>query len=244
MELYELNLRSAAEGVRTKKFSALELFDSCLARAAACEPNLSALITTTVEAGREMARRADERLAKGEEPGPLVGVPVVLKDNLCTKGVRTTAGSAILGDWKPPYDATVWELLRDAGAVLLGKSNMDEFAMGNTCGSSAFGPTRNPWDATRVPGGSSGGSAAAVSAGYAPFSLGSDTGGSIRQPASYCGVYGLKPTYGLVSRYGVISYGSSLDQVGPFARTVGDLHAIMGVLARHDPRDSSSVRGW
>ena len=126
-----------------------------------------------------------------KETGPLVEVPVVLKDNLCTKGVRTTAGSAILGDWKPPYDATVWELLRDAGAVLLGKSNMDEFAMGNTCGSSAFGPTRNPWDATRVPGGSSGGSAAAVSAGYAPFSLGSDTGGSIRQPASYCGVYGL-----------------------------------------------------
>ena len=243
MELYELNLRSAAEGVRTKKFSALELFDSCLARAVACEPNLSALITTTVEAGREMARRADERLAKGEEPGPLFGVPVVLKDNLCTRGVRTTAGSAILGDWNPPYDATVWELLRDAGAVLLGKANLDEFAMGNTCGSSAFGPTRNPWDATRVPGGSSGGSAAAVSAGYAPFSLGSDTGGSIRQPASYCGVYGLKPTYGLVSRYGVISYGSSLDQVGPFARTVGDLHAVMGVLARHDPRDSSSVRG-
>lgn len=243
MELYELDLRSAAEGVRAKKFSALELFDACLARAVACEANVSALVTTTIEAGREMARRTDERLAKGKEPGPLGGVPVVLKDNLCTKGVRTTAGSAILGNWNPPYDATVWELLRDAGAVLLGKANMDEFAMGNTCGSSAFGPTRNPWDVTRIPGGSSGGSAAAVAAGYAPFALGSDTGGSIRQPASYCGIYGLKPTYGLVSRYGVIAYGSSLDQVGPFARTVGDLQAVMDVLARHDPRDSSSVRG-
>ena len=243
MELYELNLRSAAEGVRSKKFSARELFDACLARVVACETNVSALITTTVEAGREMARRADERLAKGEEPGPLVGVPVVLKDNLCTKGVRTTAGSAILGDWKPPYDATVWALLKDAGAVLLGKANMDEFAMGNTCGSSAFGPTRNPWDTARVPGGRSGGSAAAVAAGYAPFALGSDTGGSIRQPASFCGVYGLKPTYGLVSRYGVVAYGSSLDQAGPFARTVEDLQAVMSVLARHDPRDSSSVRG-
>ena len=144
MELYELDLRSAAEGIRAKKFSALELYDACLARAVACEANVSALITTTVEAGREMARRVDERLAKGEEPGALAGVSVVLKDNLCTKGVRTTAGSAILGDWNPPYDATVWSLLRDAGAVLLGKANMDEFAMGNTCGNSAFGPTRNP----------------------------------------------------------------------------------------------------
>lgn len=243
MELYELNLLAAAEGVRTKKFSALELFDACLARAVACETRISALITTTVDSGREMARRMDERLAQGEDLGPLGGVPVVLKDNLCTKGIRTTAGSAILDNWNPPYDATVWSLLRDAGAVLLGKANMDEFAMGNTCGNSAFGPTRNPWDVTRVPGGSSGGSAAAVSAGYVPFSLGSDTGGSVRQPASYCGVYGLKPTYGLVSRYGVIAYGSSLDQVGPFARTIEDLQAVMGVLARHDPKDATSVRG-
>lgn len=243
MELYDLSLHSAAEGIRTKKFSALELFESCLARAVACDKNVCALITTTAEAGREMARGVDVQVARGEDLAPLAGVPVVLKDNICTKGVRTTAGSAILGNWHPPYDATVWALLREAGAVLLGKSNMDEFGMGNTCGNSAFGPTRNPWNITRVSGGSSGGSAAAVAAGYSPFAIGTDTGGSIRQPASFCGIYGLKPTYGMVSRYGVVAYGSSLDQVGPFARTVEDLCCVMSVLARHDPRDSSSVRG-
>ena len=243
MELFESGLCAAAEGIRTKKFSALELFDACLARASACEPRLSALITTTVELGRQQAQDVDARIARGEDVGPLAGVPVVLKDNLCTKGVRTTAASAILGDWHPPYDATVWSLLRNAGAVLLGKANMDEFAMGNTCDNVTFGATKNPHDTTRVPGGSSGGSAAAVGAGYAPFALGSDTGGSIRQPAAYCGIYGLKPTYGMVSRYGVVSYGSSLDQVGPFARTVEDLQLVMSVLARYDPMDSSSFSG-
>lgn len=242
MELWRSDLRSAVEAVRTKRASALELFDACLARATACESKLGALITTTVEQGRSQARQIDEALTRGDEVGPLAGAPVILKDNLCTKGVRTTAGSAILGDWTPPYDATPWALLRKAGAVLLGKANMDEFAMGNTSSSSAFGPTKNPHDTERVPGGSSGGSAAAVAAGYAPFALGSDTGGSVRQPAAYCGVCGLKPTYGMVSRYGVISYGSSLDQVGPFARSMADLHLVLSVLAHHDPMDSSSFR--
>jgi len=163
-----------------------------------------------------------------------------LKDNICTRGVRTTAGSRVLGNWSPPYDATAWALLADQGAVLLGKSNMDELGTGTT-GKSAFGQTVNPWDTSRVPGGSSGGSAAAASAGYVPFSLGSDTGGSIRLPASYCGLYGLKPTYGLVSRYGLISYASSLDNIGPFTRDMEDMALVMRVLARHDSKDSTSV---
>ena len=241
MELYKLSVREIAEGVRGKKFSALEIFDECFNRAFVHESKLSALITLTADTGRDHARQIDETLAKGGSVGPLAGVPVILKDNICTHGIRTTAGSRILGKWAPPYSATVWELLSSAGAVLLGKSNMDEFAMGNTCGTSAFGPTANPWDLSRVPGGSSGGSAASVAAGYVPFALGSDTGGSIRQPASYCGIYGLKPTYGLVSRYGLIAYGSSLDQIGPFARSIEDMDLIMRVLARHDPKDSTSV---
>ncbi|MBQ9565129.1 MAG: Asp-tRNA(Asn)/Glu-tRNA(Gln) amidotransferase subunit GatA [Synergistaceae bacterium] len=242
MNLYELNLREAAEGIRAKKFSAVELFDACAARAQSCESQVAALITETAELGREQARAVDERIAKGEDIGPLAGVPVILKDNLCTCGVRTTAASKILGGWKPPYDATVWAFLKKAGAVLLGKANMDEFAMGGSCEKSAFGPTHNPHDLSRVPGGSSGGSAAATAAAYSPFALGSDTGGSIRQPAAYCGVYGFKPTYGMVSRYGLISYGSSLDQIGPFARTVEDLHLVMSILSQYDPMDSSCFR--
>ena len=232
MELYELDLYEASKGIREKKFSSAELFESCKKRIDSCEDNIHAFIT-----------RTDDKAPVTENPdGIFAGVPTVLKDNLCTKGIRTTAASKILGNWKPPYDATAWKYLREAGAVLMGKVNMDEFAMGNTCGNSAFGPTHNPNDISRVPGGSSGGSAAAVSAGYVPFALGSDTGGSIRQPASFCGVYGFKPTYGMVSRYGLISYGSSLDQIGPFARTIRDLQLVMSVLAHYDPMDSSCFR--
>ena len=232
MELYELNLHEAISGLRDKKFSASELFSSCKARIDKLEPNIHAFITRT----------DDNPQPCENSSGLLAEIPTVLKDNLCTTGIRTTAASKILGNWRPPYDATAWKYLREAGAVLMGKVNMDEFAMGNTCGNSAFGPTHNPNDISRVPGGSSGGSAAAVSAGYVPFSLGSDTGGSIRQPASFCGVYGLKPTYGMVSRYGLISYGSSLDQIGPFARTIEDLQLVMSVLAQYDPMDSSCFR--
>ncbi|MBQ3402191.1 MAG: Asp-tRNA(Asn)/Glu-tRNA(Gln) amidotransferase subunit GatA [Synergistaceae bacterium] len=232
MELYELNLWMLIEGLKAGKFTPSEIFTSCKKRIDQCEENIHAFIT-----------RTDDNPQPGSNPdGIFSGIPTVLKDNLCTTGIRTTAASKILGNWKPPYDATAWKYLKDAGAVLMGKVNMDEFAMGNTCGNSAFGPTHNPNDISRVPGGSSGGSAAAVSAGYVPFSLGSDTGGSIRQPASFCGVYGLKPTYGMVSRYGLISYGSSLDQIGPFARTIRDLQLVMSVIARHDPMDSSCFR--
>jgi aspartyl-tRNA(Asn)/glutamyl-tRNA(Gln) amidotransferase subunit A len=165
MRLYELGVREIAEGVRKKNFSALEVFDECLGRAMVCENTVSALITMTADSGREQAGKIDERIARGEAPGPLGGVPVILKDNMCTRGIRTTAGSRVLGRWEPPYSATAWDLLSDGGAVLLGKANMDEFAMGNTTGTSAFGPTANPWDTSRVPGGSSGGSAASVAAG-------------------------------------------------------------------------------
>ena len=234
MELYELNLYDVIEGLKAKKFSSSELFESCKKRIDSCEDKIHALITRTDDFAKS---QLDKNPA-----GIFAGVPTILKDNMCTTGIKTTAASKILGDWRPPYDASAWKYLREAGAVLMGKANMDEFAMGNTCGNSAYGATHNPNDLSRVPGGSSGGSAAVVSAGYVPFSLGSDTGGSIRQPASYCGVYGLKPTYGMVSRYGLISYGSSLDQIGPFARTVRDLQLVMSVIANYDPMDSSCFR--
>ena len=229
--------RDIASGTTT----AVEVLDQHLARINEREHDIHAFNLVTTEQARATAQQVDADIKAVKKLGPLAGVPIALKDNMCTRGIETTCSSKILEGWKPPYDATVVTRLQQAGAVMVGKTNLDEFAMGSSTENSAFGPTKNPLDTSRVPGGSSGGSAAAVAAGFAAASLGSDTGGSIRQPASLCGLVGVKPTYGLVSRQGIVAFASSLDQVGPFTHTVADAALMMEVIGGHDPLDSTSL---
>ncbi|HWE27034.1 MAG TPA: Asp-tRNA(Asn)/Glu-tRNA(Gln) amidotransferase subunit GatA, partial [Polyangia bacterium] len=238
MSITDGTLDDVARAIRERKLSAVEVTDAYLQRIAADELGCFYRVDPTA---RDQARAVDDKLARGEDPGVLAGVPVALKDLFVTEGLETTAGSKILEGWVPPYDGTPSKKLKAAGAVIVGKLSMDEFAMGSSNENSAYGPVRNPWDRTRVPGGSSGGSAAAVAAGLVAGALGTDTGGSIRQPAALTGTTGLKPTYGRVSRYGVVAFASSLDQVGPFGRSALDCAYLLEAVAGHDPRDSTSL---
>jgi aspartyl-tRNA(Asn)/glutamyl-tRNA(Gln) amidotransferase subunit A len=235
------SIRELHQQLVKKERSATEITTEALERIEALEPKLHSFLYVTAEQALETAKKVDAKIAAGEEIGLLEGIPVGIKDNMCTQEIRTTCASRILENFIPPYESTVTQKLKDAGAVMVGKTNLDEFAMGSSTENSGYQVTANPWDLTRVPGGSSGGSAAAVAAEECVVALGSDTGGSIRQPASLCGVIGLKPTYGLVSRFGLVAYASSLDQIGPFGRTVEDAAILLGAIAGYDPKDSTSL---
>ncbi|MDJ0772017.1 MAG: Asp-tRNA(Asn)/Glu-tRNA(Gln) amidotransferase subunit GatA [Mastigocoleus sp. MO_167.B18] len=237
-----VSIRKLHEQLVKKQRSAVEITQETLDRIQAVEPNVNSFLHITADKALKQAQQVDAKIAAGEEIGMLAGIPIAIKDNMCTKGITTTCGSKILENFVPPYESTVTQKLADAGAVLVGKTNLDEFAMGSSTENSAYKLTNNPWDVSRVPGGSSGGSAAAVAAGECTVSLGSDTGGSIRQPASFCGVIGMKPTYGLVSRYGLVAYASSLDQIGPFSRNVEDSAILLSHIAGYDPKDSTSLK--
>lgn len=239
----DFTIATAGKSLAAKDLSATELLELVSERAALTEADLHCFLTIDHEGAMASAIESDQRLSKGEPRGPLDGIPLAVKDNFCTRNIETTCASQILAGYRPPYDATAVTRLREAGAVLVGKTNCDEFAMGSSTENSAFGPTRNPWDPDRVPGGSSGGSAAAVAVGSVLGAFGSDTGGSIRQPAALCGVVGFKPTYGLVSRYGLVAFASSLDQIGPFARTVADTVVLFEAVAGKDPLDATSYEG-
>lgn len=246
MKLYELTIHEAQDLLRKGEISAVELAQAVIERIVEVDNRIKAYLTLTPELALEQAQEADHRIAAWRKNpsnplDPLIGIPLAIKDVICVAGVPTTCGSKILEDFIPPYDATVIEHLRQQGAVILGKTNMDEFAMGSSTENSAYFPTRNPWDLSRVPGGSSGGSAAAIAADECLGALGSDTGGSVRQPAALCGVAGLKPTYGRVSRYGLVAFASSLDQIGPFGKDVTDCAIMLWAIAQYDPRDSTSV---
>jgi aspartyl-tRNA(Asn)/glutamyl-tRNA(Gln) amidotransferase subunit A len=236
------SIRELHQQLVSKARSATDITQEVLERVHQLEPTLHSFLSITADRAIAQAKHVDAQIAAGSDIGLLAGIPVGIKDNLCTKGIPTTCGSHILENFLPPYESTVTQKLAGAGAVMVGKTNMDEFAMGSSTENSAYQVTANPWDVARVPGGSSGGSAAAVAADECVVSLGSDTGGSIRQPASFCGVVGLKPTYGLVSRFGLVAYASSLDQIGPFGRSVEDAAILLGAIAGYDPKDSTSLK--